>query len=112
MVRAFKKFRSDLLGEHFTIFTDHQSLKFFLKQRDLSGRQARWRELLGEYDFDICGEDKVIADGLSRLPNEPEICPISAAISLATNSSAFQISCEEDLLQKIRASYADDAVCR
>ena len=54
----------------------------------------------------------VIADGLSRFPNEPEICPISAAISSATNSSAFQISCEEDLLQKIRASYADDAFCR
>lgn len=114
IVCALRKFRANLLGEQFVIFTDHQPLKFFLKQRDLSRQQARWQELLGEYDFKIKyikGEDNIIADSLSRIPNEPEIIPVATAISSATNSAAFKITCEKDLLEKIKNAYSDDNFC-
>lgn len=35
-VRALKKWRVDLLGECFTIFTDHKTLENFKTQKDLS----------------------------------------------------------------------------
>lgn len=114
IVRALKKFRADLIGEHFTIFTDHQPLKYFLQQKDLSRRQARWQELLGKYDFDITyirGEDNVIADALSRFPNEPSEDLVSAAITNATNSNVFNITCDKELLTKLRTSYKEDAFC-
>ena len=40
IVRALKKFQADLLGTHFTIFTDHRTLECFQGQQDLSQRQA------------------------------------------------------------------------
>jgi len=53
IVRALKKFRADLLGTSFTVYTDHRTLECFQGQRDPSRRQARWQEFLAEYDFTI-----------------------------------------------------------
>ncbi|EEB97490.1 hypothetical protein MPER_03181, partial [Moniliophthora perniciosa FA553] len=71
IVRALKKFRADLLGEQFTIYTDHRTLENFSTQKSLSRRQARWLEELSQFDMNICyikGEDNTVADALSRLP--------------------------------------------
>jgi hypothetical protein len=38
IVHALQKFRSDLLGSRFTVYTDHRTLENFLTQRDLSRR--------------------------------------------------------------------------
>ena len=51
IMRALKRFHADLLGTHFTVYTDHQTLECFKGQRDMSRRQARWQELLAEYNF-------------------------------------------------------------
>ena len=59
-----------MLGRKFTIFSDHHSLKFLQTQPQLSRRQARWLELLAEFDFEIVhrlGKSNVVADALSRL---------------------------------------------
>jgi hypothetical protein len=42
-----------LLGEHFQIKTDHQSLKYFLEQRISSPEQQKWVTKLFGYDYDI-----------------------------------------------------------
>lgn len=71
IVRALKKWRLDLLGVPFTIYTDHKTLQNFTTQQNLSRRQARWQEFLGQYDHTIIyipGEDNTAADALSRLP--------------------------------------------
>jgi hypothetical protein len=39
IVHAFTKFRQYLVGSKFMVKTDHNSLKYFLKQKDLSERQ-------------------------------------------------------------------------
>ena len=59
-----------MLGRKFTIVSDHHSLKFLQTQPQLSRRQARWLELLAEFDFELVhclGKSNVVADALSRL---------------------------------------------
>lgn len=71
IMRALKKWRADLIGVPFQIYTDHKTLQNFIHQRDLSRRQARWMEFFSQYDGHIVyvkGEDNTVADALSRLP--------------------------------------------
>ena len=71
IIRALKKWRTDLIGVPFTIFTDHKTLENFHSQRELSRRQARWMEFLSQYDGKIVyvkGESNSVADALSRIP--------------------------------------------
>ena len=72
VIHALRTWRHYLLGRKFTIVTDHHSLKFLQTQPQLSRRQARWLELLADFDFDIVhrpGKSNVVADALSRLNN-------------------------------------------
>jgi len=71
IIRALKKFRSDVLGMPIYVLTDHKTLENFTSQKDLSRRQLRWQEFLGQYDVHIAyirGEDNPGADAFSRLP--------------------------------------------
>jgi hypothetical protein len=57
-----------LLGKHFNIKTNHQSLKYFLEQRISSSEQQKWVTKLFGYDYEIIykkGKDNVVADALS-----------------------------------------------
>ena len=70
IVHALKIWRVYLEGHHFKIITDHRSLVYFNTQPTLSRRQARWNELLQEYDFEIIhkpGKTNVVADALSNI---------------------------------------------
>jgi hypothetical protein len=58
-----------LLGKHFQIKTDHQSLKYFLEQRISSPEQKKWVTKLFGYDYEIIykkGKENVVVDSLSR----------------------------------------------
>jgi hypothetical protein len=58
-----------LLGQHFQIKTDHQSLKYFLEQRNSSPERQKWVTKLFGYDYEIIykkGKDNVVVDALSR----------------------------------------------
>src|SRR6202522_3846523 len=71
MIRALKKWRSDLIGSPFYVFTDHKTLENFDTQKDLSRRQARWMEFLSQYDTQfvyVRGDRNSVADALSRHP--------------------------------------------
>ncbi len=81
IVRALKKWRIDLLGIPFIVYTDHHTLENFSHQKHLSRRQARWQEFLGQHDFRIVylrGADNSVADALSRLPPSPDAAPVEA----------------------------------
>lgn len=72
IIRALKKWRSDLIGVPFLIYTDHKTLENFHQQWELSRRQARWMELFSQYDRKIVyvkGDDNSVADALSHSPS-------------------------------------------
>jgi hypothetical protein len=61
--------RPYLLGQHFQIKTNHQSLKYFLEQRISSQEQQKWVTKIFEYDYEIIckkGKDNVVVDALSQ----------------------------------------------
>ena len=108
IVRALKKFRADLLGTNFTVYTDHRTLECFQGQRDLSRRQARWQEFLAEYDFTIeyvKGEENTVADALSRMPEEGG----GGSEVIAT---ILEISTDPKISEAIRVGYKSDAFCQ
>lgn len=69
VIRALRKWRSDLLGAPFFVYTDHKALEFFHCQKDLTPRQQRWMSYLSQFRAKIVyvkGEKNVAADALSR----------------------------------------------
>lgn len=72
-VMAVKRFRPYVEMMPFTVVTDHASLKWLMSLKDLTGRLARWSLQLQAFDFEIMhrrGSENVVADMLSRLPND------------------------------------------
>ena len=59
------------MGSKFKIKTDHNSLKYFLEQKELNERQQKWVNKVQAYDFEIeyvKVKNNVVADALSRRP--------------------------------------------
>lgn len=94
IIHALAKYRQYLIGGRFVIKTDHNSLKYFLNQKDLSERQQKWVSKLQAFDFDIEYVNKkrnIVADAFSR---RPHLCIFS---KIAT-----------DWKEKIQADYANN----
>ena len=69
ILHALKKWRPYLMGRHFKVKTDHDSLKHFLEQRLSLEEQQKWVTKMLGYDFEIIyrkGKLNVVADALSR----------------------------------------------
>lgn len=74
IVESLRKWRHLLLGRHFTVITDQQSVKFMFSKgngnRIKNEKLLRWRIELSSFNFDIeyrQGKENVCADALSRL---------------------------------------------
>ena len=74
-----KKFNQYLYGKHFTLITDHQPLVSIFNPRKsvpamTAARLQRWALFLGAhtYTIEFKGTKHGNADGLSRLPHEPQ----------------------------------------
>ena len=78
IVWSVKYFRHYLYGRSFTIYTDHNPLKWLFTLKSPEGRLARWTETLKGYDFKIeyrPGKSNANADALSRMPLISAISP-------------------------------------
>jgi hypothetical protein len=53
IVHALKMWRHYLLGRSFVLMTNHNGLRYLFDQPKLNVRQARWMDLLSEFDFEI-----------------------------------------------------------
>lgn len=82
VVESVMHFRHYIEGSHFTVVTDHESLKWLRDIENPTGRLARWATRLSQFDFDVVhkkGKLHVIPDALSRI----SVC----ALTLPVNSS-------------------------
>ena len=53
ILHALNKWRPYLIGRHFEVKIDHDSLKYFLEQRVSSKEQQKWVTKIFGYDFEI-----------------------------------------------------------
>jgi hypothetical protein len=76
IVESLKRFAHLLQGLKFRVYTDHKGLEWITTQKKLSPRQARWLEVLADFEFEIIhvpGEMNTLADALSRMySDEPK----------------------------------------
>ena len=82
ILHALQKWRPYLMGRHFKVKTDHDSLKYFLEQRLSSEEQQKWVTKMLGYDFETIyrkGKQNVVVDALSRKDEDVEalLCAIS-----------------------------------
>jgi hypothetical protein len=82
ILHALKKWCPYLIGRHFKVKTDHDSLKYFLEQRLSSEEQQKWVTNILGYDFEIVykkGKQNFLEDALSRKDEYVEafLCAIS-----------------------------------
>jgi hypothetical protein len=69
-IETMLQHRDILQGAGFTWITDHKGLIHILKQKNLSGHQARWMEKISKFNFEVeyvAGIKNVLVDVLSRL---------------------------------------------
>lgn len=105
-ILGLKKFRAYVEGQDFKIVTDHASLKWLLKQPNLTGKLARWAMKLQGFRFKIehrRGADNLVPDWLSRIEigsiEDSETVPL-----IDLNSSEFRSERYLNLLTQIRAN--------
>lgn len=127
IVRALHKWRTDLLGAEFEVYTDHRTLEYFNCQRDLNKKQLRWQTFLADYSFEIKyikGENNSVADALSREfsvdtpPGTDTLILAACALSAQSTYSSspivapvLSIGNDDDFLRKIKDGYLNDAWC-
>ncbi|KAG9217547.1 hypothetical protein CCMSSC00406_0008474 [Pleurotus cornucopiae] len=105
IVRALHKWRNDLLGAEFEVFTDHRTLEFLNKQQNLSKKQLQWQEFLADFNFSIKyigGEDNTVADALSQQFSSDAPSVVAPVLTVSTDS---------ELLHSIKTGYKDDLWC-
>ena len=84
-----RKFRPYVEGYHFTVVTDHSSLKWLCNLHNLTGQLARWALELQAYDFEIIhrkGSLNYVPNALSRMYEEETDAEI-ASIEIAKETS-------------------------
>jgi len=77
IVHSLKFFKQYLLGRHFKVRTDHAPLTWLRHTPDPIGQQARWLEIIEEYDFSVehrPGTKHGNADAISRRPCRMKSC--------------------------------------
>lgn len=116
VIHALQKWRMLLLGMKVNVMTDHHSLTYLMKQKNLSRRQARWLELLADFDVNfnyIPGASNSVADALSRkdVPDEPlDFGPAEVACVAAMSELRSVLSLS--LRDTIIAGYEEDVFCK
>ena len=117
ILHALTKFRQYLVGNKFKIKTDHNSLKYFLEQKELNERQQKWVSKVQAYDFEIeyvKGKNNIVVDALSRRPASLSFMSISTdwRALLLVEYSKNKFACEllDGQVQDDRYIIIDDII--
>lgn len=121
IVAALGEWKHYLLGSphKIRIISDHQPLKWLLKQQVLSARVARWVDFMQQFCFSIehrPGQENAAADGLSRRSDHDDGASARAgqrtegikAMLSAVHSSELIVT---GMMERIKAAYPSDPEC-
>ncbi|CAN4084656.1 unnamed protein product [Withania somnifera] len=109
VVFALKILRHYPYGVRCEIYTDHRSLRYIMRRRELNSGRRRWIELLKDYDISILyhpGGANVVADALSR---RSVGMGSLAALSIAERPLALEVRSLAN--QLVRLDLSDPGVC-
>ena len=114
ILHALKKWRPYLMGRHFKVKMDHDSLKYFLEQILSSKEQQKWVTKMLGYDFEIIykkGKQNVVADALSRKDEDVEalLCAISIIQPDWINEAREEWKNDEEVWALIRKLQQDSS---
>ncbi|CDF32578.1 unnamed protein product [Chondrus crispus] len=122
IIWAVQILRLYLERKHFELYPEHQSLKWMMSLTDASGRLARWRLCLLEFDFTTKyrkGAVNCIADAVSRLPTFGECIELrrDAITSNFNDEGICLVNAENKYLSPVRIeelviSQANDRYCQ
>jgi transposase InsO family protein len=124
MVYFMRYYRQYLLGRKFTVRTDHSAITWLRNTPDPVGQNARWLEVITEYDFDVQhrpGSSHGNADAASRHPcltrgGCAACCPLNARLVNSQTQADVGVPGVQSLLwdnsaisaaQKVDSSFAD-----
>lgn len=90
VVHCLRQWRHYLLGFPFSVKTDNTAVSYFLTKPKLTAKQARWQELLAEFNFSLeyrTGSSNHVADALSRRVDfdDTQVVAALAASKVTTN---------------------------
>ena len=69
IIRCIREWRTELVGQHFEVWSNHRNLAYFRKKQHLGERQMRWPYELNDFSFHIIhklDKEQVQSDALSR----------------------------------------------
>ena len=69
IIRCICEWCTELVGQHFEVWSDHRNLAYFRKKQHLGERQMHWAYELNDFSFDIIhkpGKEQVQLDAISR----------------------------------------------
>ncbi|KAK3031322.1 hypothetical protein RJ639_035228 [Escallonia herrerae] len=110
VVHCLRIWRHYLLGSSFIVWTDNTVVSHFLSQSKLTSKQARWQELLAEFNFMLeyrVGSTNSVANALSRRAELDQVALMAMnAIVRADNRVAINIG------KKIKKALTRDPVAQ
>ena len=84
IMHALVKWKQYLFGAKFLAKTNHNNLKCFLTQKNVSPEQQKWVNKIQVFDFNILykkGKENRVADNLSRKhESDASLCAISIIV--------------------------------
>lgn len=112
MVLAVLKWRHYLLGRHFVIHYDQQSLKHLLSQRKVRLEYQKWVGKLFGYNFEIkykTGASNRVADGPSRRGESKKECNMLSIHHPQWSEILERISQDPEILKLVEAVQTGNA---
>ncbi|GBG62828.1 hypothetical protein CBR_g32411 [Chara braunii] len=98
--QALEHWKHYLLGRHFKVYSDHETLRWLKTQAKMTPKLTRWAAEIDQYDFElkpVKGEYNVVADALSRRADY-------------FGAIVHYLDIGKDLHQKVREAYAQDPI--
>ena len=111
VIHALRVWRTNLFRP-FEIITDNQAVTYLLSKKQLSGREARWLDLLADFDMTISHKPgrENIADPISRALLAAPDQLLNESQASATLATAIGEFCQDEATTKaLFEDYATDA---